>query len=1334
MNGKVYINDAMVTVADIEAGNGVVHVINAVLLPPVPMPETVVDIIVNSDVHNTLEAAVIAAELADDLSGEGPFTVFAPTDDAFAALPEGTVEALLEDPTGALADILLYHVAGAKAFSGDLSDGQMILTLNGQKVTVSIMDGKVYINDAMVTIADIEAGNGVVHVINAVLIPSADVQLTESADYGSILTDNDGNTLYFFTKDADGNSLCTDGCLNNWPVFYAGYISVGEGLDISDFASIDRGDGTMQTTYKGWPLYYFAGDNASGETNGEGAGNKWYVAKPDYTIMLVDDQLTGLDGVNYKSDYTPGDEIVQYFTDDKGNTLYIFINDFKDDNNFTSEDFSNNGIWPIYEEDGIIIPSTLNKADFGTTDVFGKNQMTYKGWPLYFFGQDMNRGENKGVSVPVPGVWPVAQESLQPAINKTVVDIIVNSDVHNTLEAAVIAAELADDLSGEGPFTVFAPTDDAFAALPEGTVEALLEDPTGDLAQILLYHVAGGKVFSGDLSDGQMIMTLNGAEVTVTINDDGIFINDAMVTVADIEAGNGVVHVIDGVLLPPVPMPETVVEIIVNSDVHNTLEAAVIAAELADDLSGEGPFTVFAPTDDAFAALPEGTVEALLEDPTGDLAQILLYHVAGGKVFSGDLSDGQMIMTLNGAEVTVSIMDGKVYINDAMVTVADIEAGNGVVHVINAVLLPPVPMPETVVDIIVNSDVHNTLEAAVIAAELADDLSGEGPFTVFAPTDDAFAALPEGTVEALLEDPTGDLAQILLYHVAGAKKFAGDLYDGKMIMTLNGAEVTVSIMDGKVYINDAMVTVADIEAGNGVVHVINAVLLPPVPMPETVVDIIVNSDVHNTLEAAVIAAELTDDLSGEGPFTVFAPTDDAFAALPEGTVEALLEDPTGDLANILLYHVAGVKRLSSDLYDGKMIETLFGEDVTVSIMDDKVYINNAMVTLADIEAKNGVVHVIDAVLLPSVPAPTTVVDIIVNSAAHTILETAVIAAELDDDLSGAGPFTVFAPTDSAFAALPEGTVEALLEDPTGDLAQILLYHVAGAKAFSGDLSDGQMIMTLNGAEVTVTINDDGIFINNAMVTVADIEAGNGVVHVIDAVLLPPTPEPYTVFHVIAESENHTILEDAIIAAELDDELRGEGPFTVFAPTDAAFAALPEGTVEALLEDPTGDLADILLIHVLVGAAWSADLNNGQIITTLNGVQVTVDIDEDGVYVDGAKVSITDIEADNGIVHVIDAVILPKSTTSIASVDFTEESLQIYPVPASNFVSVQLSTDVSDVQVQIIDMSGSVQWSEMYNFTSAGEETIDVSELREGYYIMRISNNSTVISKQLIITR
>jgi uncharacterized surface protein with fasciclin (FAS1) repeats len=133
---------------------------------------TVVDIVVNSDKHNTLEAAVIAAELADDLQGAGPFTVFAPTDAAFEALPEGTVSSLLEDPTGTLAEILLYHVVGAKAYSSDLSNGQKISTLNGDHIDVKIKDGKAYIDGAMVIVADIKADNGVVHVIDAVITPA----------------------------------------------------------------------------------------------------------------------------------------------------------------------------------------------------------------------------------------------------------------------------------------------------------------------------------------------------------------------------------------------------------------------------------------------------------------------------------------------------------------------------------------------------------------------------------------------------------------------------------------------------------------------------------------------------------------------------------------------------------------------------------------------------------------------------------------------------------------------------------------------------------------------------------------------------------------------------------------------------------------------------------------------------------------------------------------------------------------------------------------------------------------------------------------------------------
>ena len=432
------------------------------------------------------------------------------------------------------------------------------------------------------------------------------------------------------------------------------------------------------------------------------------------------------------------------------------------------------------------------------------------------------------------------------------------------------------------------------------------------------------------------------------------FINDAKVTVADIEADNGVVHVINAVLTPP---SNTVADIIVNSENHNTLEAAVTAAGLAETLSGNGPFTVFAPTDDAFAALPAGTLDALLADPSGALTDILLYHVIGAKVMSTDLSDGQMAETLLGKDVKVTINNDGVFINDAKVTVADIEADNGVVHVINAVLTPP---SNTVVDIIVNSENHTTLEAAVTAAGLAETLSGDGPFTVFAPTDDAFAALPAGTIDALLADPSGALTDILLYHVIGAKVMSTDLSDGQMAETLLGKDVKVTINNDGVFINDAKVTVADIEADNGVVHVINAVLTPP---SNTVVDIIVNSENHTTLEAAVIAAGLAETLSGDGPFTVFAPTDDAFAALPAGTLDALLADPSGALTDILLYHVIGAKVMSTDLSDGQMAETLFGKDVKVTINNDGVFINDAKVTVADIEADNGVVHVIDMILM-----------------------------------------------------------------------------------------------------------------------------------------------------------------------------------------------------------------------------------------------------------------------------------------------------------------------------------------------------------------------------------
>lgn len=271
------------------------------------------------------------------------------------------------------------------------------------------------------------------------------------------------------------------------------------------------------------------------------------------------------------------------------------------------------------------------------------------------------------------------------AYSQTVVEVIVNSADHNTLETAVIEAGLVDALNGDGPFTVFAPTDAAFNLLEAGTVDELLADPTGDLARILLYHVIGAEVLSTDLSDGQSAPTLLGQNIEVSLTS-GVMINNAMVTVANVPASNGVVHVIDAVLLPPA---STVVDVVVNSDVHTSLEEAVILAELDDDLSGEGPFTLFAPTDDAFALIDPTALAALFDDPTGDLANILLYHAVSGEVLSTDLNDGMMATTLyNNQDISVTINSDGVFINDAEVTVANIRTLNGVVHVIDAVLIP----------------------------------------------------------------------------------------------------------------------------------------------------------------------------------------------------------------------------------------------------------------------------------------------------------------------------------------------------------------------------------------------------------------------------------------------------------------------------------------------------------------------------------------------------------------------------------------------------------------------------------------------------------------------
>jgi transforming growth factor-beta-induced protein len=267
-----------------------------------------------------------------------------------------------------------------------------------------------------------------------------------------------------------------------------------------------------------------------------------------------------------------------------------------------------------------------------------------------------------------------------------IVDTAVGAGNFKTLAAALGAAGLVDTLKGAGPFTVFAPTDAAFAKLPAGTVETLLKpENKGKLASILTYHVVPGNAMAKDVTGQKTWTTVNGQRVDISEKGGKWMIDGATITTTDIKCSNGVIHVIDSVIMPE---GKNIVETAVGAK-FNTLAKLLTAADLVSTLEGAGPFTVFAPTDEAFAKLPKETVESLLKpENKATLVKILTYHVVPGRVYADQVVGMTSGKTVQGSSFAVAAKNGKVMIDNATVTKTDIEASNGVIHVIDTVIMP----------------------------------------------------------------------------------------------------------------------------------------------------------------------------------------------------------------------------------------------------------------------------------------------------------------------------------------------------------------------------------------------------------------------------------------------------------------------------------------------------------------------------------------------------------------------------------------------------------------------------------------------------------------------
>lgn len=403
----------------------------------------------------------------------------------------------------------------------------------------------------------------------------------------------------------------------------------------------------------------------------------------------------------------------------------------------------------------------------------------------------------------------------------------------------------------------------------------------------------------------------------------------------------------------------------------------------------------------------------------------------------------------------------------------------------------------------------------------------------------------------------------------------------------------------------------------------------------TIVDIAIGNPDFSTLVSALTAADLVTTLQGDGPFTVFAPTNAAFEKLPAETLADLLKpENKSQLAAILTYHVVADELDATEVTAESLLPTVQGSKAKITT-DGGPKINGANITSTDIAADNGIIHVIDTVIMP----PGSIAEIAAADPDNfSTLLTAATAADLGASLSDPNTkLTVFAPTNAAFAKIPQADLDKLLlPENKAVLTEVLLYHAAAGEYEASQVVAESSLPTLQGNDAAIT-TDDGPKIDGANITSTDIPASNGIIHVIDTVMMPPT-----IADIATSNPDFSTLVAALSAADLVDEVSDPyASLTVFAPTNAAFAALPAGTLDSLLLPENKDqLAGILLYHVVGEELNATAVTAATSLTTLQGTDLTISTDG-GPKVNGANITVTDITTANGVIHVIDAVLLPE---------------------------------------------------------------------------------------------
>lgn len=583
--------------------------------------------------------------------------------------------------------------------------------------------------------------------------------------------------------------------------------------------------------------------------------------------------------------------------------------------------------------------------------------------------------------------------SLQTASAATmnILELAQNTASLSNSYRSIVDAKLNFVLSGVGPYTLYAPTNDAWTALGPGVYQSLLLPSNNQiLNQLIKYHISPGDQQSTQMILGQSLKTLEEGTSIIVSKISPFKVNiRAKATTADTPTTNGLIHIMDTVLVPqgfayPAPT-RNMVELVGVADYLSTFLRAIGAAGLTSTWTSDGPYTVFAPSNTAFTNLGLGIASSLLlQANQAKLKQVLQFHAVQGRQLTTSMTAGQQIRTMEGGSFALSQVSPDVMINGGVqVTSRDVYATNGLLQCVDTVLIPPnfVYPDKTMLTLIRDSPHLSTLFTAITAADLAITLGGDAVYTIFAPTDAAFKALGIGVDTSLLLPANKDkLVQLLRYHMLPGTKPSDQFALNQPIKTLEKNTITVS-RRSPLRVNDATADTADVPATNGMIHIINRVLLPPqFEFPDKDVMQLARTDHQMTeFQKFVIAAGMEQDLKATGPFTVFAPINEAFTSLEPSVYAALLRSENRDtLRKILTYHVINGKTDSSVLTYGRNLDTLEGGRILVTpwtelgwqgIAYDKfappvtlnqevqVRTSNALVT-------NGIVHLVDKLLIP----------------------------------------------------------------------------------------------------------------------------------------------------------------------------------------------------------------------------------------------------------------------------------------------------------------------------------------------------------------------------------